>query len=58
MVLKEGNFRGVVLVDDEIVYDFDLEEMDQSCELHDINGTVSVRIAGESAAYEFYMEVW
>lgn len=58
LIVKGGNFRLVVLVDDEIVYDFDLEEVSQSCELHDVDGTVSVRIAGESAAYEFYMEVW
>lgn len=56
--VDQGNFRLMVLIDDEIVHDFDLEEMGQSFELRDIKGTVSVRMAGESAAFKFFIEAW
>lgn len=55
--VDEGNFRLMVLQDDEIIYEFDLEEMDQTFALRDTNGTVSVKMAGESADFIFYMEI-
>lgn len=48
-----GNFRLVLLVDDEIVHDFALNELMQSYVLEDVSGYVSLRIAGESAAFSF-----
>lgn len=49
--VTEGNFRIVLLVDDKIVHDFALNELTQSYVLEDVNGYVSLRIAGESAAF-------
>ena len=57
IMVKQGNFRLVVVYNDEIVHDFDLEEMSQQFKLEDVEGNVSVRIAGESASYEFYLSI-
>lgn len=48
-----GNFRMVLCVDDKIVHDFTLNELTQSFVIEDLSGTVSLRIAGESAAFMF-----
>lgn len=52
-----GNFKLVVLVDDEIVHEFSLTEPIQEYTLNDVNGTVSVRVAGECAAFRFNLDV-
>lgn len=51
--VTKGNFRLVLVVNDEIVHDFALNELTQTYVLQDVSGTVSLRIAGESAAYKF-----
>lgn len=51
--VEAGNFRMVLLVDDEIVHDFTLNELTQTYVLEDVSGYVSLRIAGESAAFTF-----
>lgn len=56
--VDEGNFRLLVLLDDQIVHEFDLEEMNQTYELRDVSGNVSVRMAGESANFKFSIRVW
>lgn len=48
-----GNFRMVLLVDDEIVHDFTLNELTQTFVLENVSGYVSLRIAGESASFNF-----
>ncbi len=48
-----GNFKMVLLVDDEIVHEFALNELTQTFVLEDVRGTVSLRIAGESADFQF-----
>ena len=56
--VKEGNFRLMVVHDGEIVHDFDLEEMSQTFKLEDVNGYVSLVMAGETADFKFYIQVW
>ena len=56
--VDQGNFRLMVLLDDEIIHDFDLEEMGQELELKDIKGNLSIRMAGETATFRFFMQVW
>lgn len=51
--VEEGNFKMVLLVDDKIVHEFDRNETMQNYVLEDITGEVSLRIAGESAKFEF-----
>ena len=48
-----GNFKMVLCVDDEIVHTFTLNELSQTFILEDVSGTVSLRIAGESAEFMF-----
>lgn len=56
--VDKGNFRLMVLVDDKIIHEFDLAEMNQTYELEDTSGAVSVKMAGESADFKFYIQVW
>lgn len=51
--VTKGNFRMVLVVNDEIVHDFALNEITQTYVLENVKGTVALRIAGESAAYTF-----
>ena len=49
-----GNFKMVLLVDDEIVHEFALNELTQTFVIEDtVSGYVSLRIAGESAKFQF-----
>lgn len=50
--IKEGNFKVVVVHNDKIVAELE-PDMFVEYRLEDISGTVSLRIAGESAAYSF-----
>lgn len=51
--VTEGNFKIVLLVDDEIVHEFKLNELMQTYVLEKPSGYVSLRIAGESANFMF-----
>ena len=55
--VTEGNFRMVVVHDGKIVAEIkpNSEELIQEVRLENVTGYVSVRIAGESAAYSFQM---
>lgn len=50
--ITEGNFKVVVVHNDEIVAELE-PGLFSEFHLEDISGTVSLRIAGESAAYSF-----
>lgn len=51
--VTKGNFKIVLVVDDEIVHEFKLNELTQSFTLEDVKGEIALVIAGESAAYSF-----
>ena len=51
--VNTGNFKMVLCVDDEIVHTFTLNEMTQTFVLENVSGTISLRIAGESADFMF-----
>lgn len=51
--VKEGNFRIVLVYNDEIVHEFKLNELSQTYTLENPNGTISLRVAGESADFKF-----
>lgn len=51
--VTSGNFRAVVLHNDEIVHEFKVNEMMETFTLENPNGYVAIRIAGESA--DFYL---
>ena len=54
--ISSGNFILAVVNGDEIVAVIDAEN--PSCSLTDVNGDVSLVIAGESAAFSFYLPGW
>ena len=56
--VKEGNFKLVVVLDDEIVHEFDNTIDSQTCELRDIKGYLSVRIVGETANFKMSAQAW
>lgn len=56
--VESGNFKVIVQVNDKIVHQFNNQEMLQECELEDINGTLSVKIAGETANFKCWMQIW
>ena len=51
--VESGNFKVVLVHNNEIVHEFKLNELSQSYTLENPNGNVSLRIAGESAAFKF-----
>lgn len=51
--VNSGNFKTVLVYNDEIVYEFRLNELMQTYTLKNIKGTISLRIAGESADFKF-----
>jgi len=51
--VNAGNFKMVLCIDDEIVHVFELNELTQTFLMEDVAGTVSLRIAGESADFMF-----
>jgi len=51
--VNSGNFKIVLIHNDEIVHEFKLNELMQTYTLENPKGTVSLRIAGESADFEF-----
>lgn len=57
LTVTEGNFKAAVVYNDEIIEElpFNAEDPFIDLWLHDINGTISFRIAGESAAFSFSM---
>ncbi len=50
--VDSGNFKIVLVHNDEIVHEFKLNELMQSYTLENPNGTVALRIAGESADFK------
>ncbi|MBE6774863.1 MAG: hypothetical protein E7543_01585 [Ruminococcaceae bacterium] len=51
--VESGNFRVVLVHNGEIVHEFKLNELMQTYTLENPNGSVSLRIAGESADFTF-----
>ncbi len=51
--VNSGNFKIVLIHNNEIVHEFKLNELTQTFTLEKPNGTVALRIAGESADFMF-----
>ena len=49
--ITKGNARLVLVINDEIVHDFPLNGTSQRFTLENVTGSVSLRLAGESAGY-------
>lgn len=57
MNVRGGNFKLVAVNNDEIIKEFDLDAFNETFQFEDIKGTFSIRVAGESASFKFYIEV-
>lgn len=57
MNVKEGNFKLVAVLNDEIIQEFPLDTFNEIFTFEDMEGAFSIHVAGESAAFEFYLEV-
>lgn len=55
--VKSGNFRLVAINNDEIIFDFPLDAFGETFWFEDIKGSFSVHVVGESAAFEFYIDI-
>lgn len=51
--VDKGNFKIVLLENDEIVHEFKLNELTQTFTLENPSGYIALRIAGESADFQF-----
>ena len=58
MNVKKGNFKLVAILDDKIIKEFPLDAFSEEFFFEDIKGTFSIHVAGESAAFEFYMDIY
>ena len=57
MNVKSGNFRLVAINNDEIIFDFPLDAFGETFWFEDIKGSFAVHVVGESAAFEFYIDI-
>ena len=57
MNVKKGNFRLVVVNDDKIIHDFPLDAFNETFRFEDLTGSFAIHVAGESAAFEFYINI-
>ena len=57
MNVTEGNFKLVAVLDGEIIQEFPLDAFNETFTFEDIEGEFSIHVAGENAAFDFYLEV-
>ena len=57
MNVKQGNFKLVVVNNDEIIHEFALDTFGETFRFEDITGSFSIHVAGESAAFGFYIDI-
>lgn len=55
--VTSGNFRLVVINNDEIIFDIPLDTFNEQFYFENLTGSVSIHAAGESAACSFHLEV-
>ncbi len=57
MSVESGNFRLCIVNDGEIIFDIPLDSFNETFYFEDLRGEFGVHVAGESAKFEFYIEV-
>lgn len=58
LTVDSGNFTLMVLLDGEIVHEFKHGELMETFEMKDIKGTFEIVMAGETADFKFWIQVW
>lgn len=57
MDVQEGNFRLVLVNNDEIIYEFPLDTFNETFTFEDLSGDFSIMVAGESAKFSFHINI-
>ena len=57
MTVESGNFRLVVINNDEIIKDIPLDTFNEDIWFEDLTGDFAIHVAGESAKFDFHIEV-
>ena len=57
MNVTSGNFKLVAVNNDQIIHEFDLDAFNEDFWFEDLTGSFAIRVAGESAAFEFSIDV-
>lgn len=57
MEVTDGNFKLAVLNNDEIIREIPLDAFNETFCFEDLEGSFSIHVAGESAAFSFYLQV-
>lgn len=57
MNVKQGNFKLAIVNDEQIIYEIPLDAFGDTFRFENISGSFSIHVAGESAAFEFYIDV-
>ena len=57
MVVKEGNFHWAVVNNREIIYEIPLDAFAETFRFEDLTGSFSIHVAGESAAFDFFIDI-
>lgn len=58
MDVQEGNFRLVLVNNDEIIYEFPLDTFNETFTFENLIGDFSIMVAGESAKFSFHINVY
>ena len=57
MTVKSGNFKLAVIHDGAILCEIPADAFNESFRFEDLTGTVSIHVAGESAAFDFHIDI-
>ena len=57
LTVEQGNFRLVVINNDEIIFDIPLDAFGETFRFEDLTGPFSIHVAGESAEFDFYIDI-
>lgn len=58
MSVDKGNFKLAIVNNDEIIAEIPLDAFNEQFYFEDITGSFAVHVAGECAAFSFYMDIY
>lgn len=58
MDVQAGNFKLVVINNDQIIHEFPLDTFNQEFLFENLTGSFALHVAGESAAFSFHISVY
>ena len=55
--MESGNFKLVVINNDEIIQEIERDTFNETFYFEDLKGDFSIHVAGESAKFDFHIDV-